>query len=422
MGAMSAWKTMGARLCHAVAAAACWACPARAGTLLDEAAYWRYWLQGGTMRIGYEAMKADANALFDGRQLKQHERRVRQALKKAGRKADDWRREIPYPAGYLNLRLMNDVETTPPPADWAEATFDDRDWTWSRKPFKMAKDFYLDGYVDHFYHIRNAYFRGTFVVDDPAAAGDLELHLVYRGGVRALLNGRQIARGHLPPGKLEPTTLAEPYPFEAYYARKDEHSPLTGRGTAGWLIGADKVLVPDTGVFVRLADDYDGLEKNKRVKGPYRRVRAIGYGGQCYLTRAGWQRIVKLRDRTLRVKIPARSLRKGTNVLALEVRTSELHPTALRWSIPWQGVAAWKHGWLLKVRLTGRTDATAAALTRPPGVQVWAVDVHHRLYSREFHPPGELPTRLRMAGAPNGTYSAQLAVGTDRELTGLNPP
>ena len=59
--------------------------------LLDETAYWRYCLQGGPVRISYEAMKTDANELFSKSQLKRHERRVVRDLKKKGRKTADWR-------------------------------------------------------------------------------------------------------------------------------------------------------------------------------------------------------------------------------------------------------------------------------------------------------------------------------------------
>ena len=205
-------STIGLRVSLAAAVLTCSLGRAEPGLILDETAYWRCYLQGGPVRISYEAMKQDANALFTKSLLKRHERTVLRDLKKAGRKTDDWRKELRYPAGYLNLRLLNDVETSGPPAEWTRADFDDRDWSCYRKPFKMGKDFYLDGFVDHFYHIRTAYFRSTFEVPEPRPAGDLALHLVYRGGVRAFLNGREIARGHLPAGALEPNTPAQPYP------------------------------------------------------------------------------------------------------------------------------------------------------------------------------------------------------------------
>ena len=153
--------------------------------ILDERAYWRYCLYGGPARISYQAMKEDAAKVLKERDLERRKQQVLRKLKQEGRTTDDWRKELYYPAGYLNLRLLNEVDTTPPSGDWMKPDFDDRDWSWNRKPFKMGKDFYLDGFVDHFFQIKTTYFRGSFEIPDVSRAGDLTLHLVYRGGVCA---------------------------------------------------------------------------------------------------------------------------------------------------------------------------------------------------------------------------------------------
>ena len=322
--------TIRRKLCPAVLlflAAAGYGDPA---VLLDESAYWRSYLQGGPMRIPAEAMKRDGEMVLGKGGLERFKRQAVKDLTDQGRKADDWMKEVYYPSGYLNLQLMNKAATTPPPADWAAADFDDADWSCYRKPFKMAKDFYLDGFVDHFYHVKAAYFRSRFELPDPSAAGELRLHLTYRGGVRALLNGREIGRGHLPKGPLAPDALAEPYPPEAYWALKGEHPGQTGGRLQAWQVAGVNILCPDMNVFARRPDEYELQEASKEVPGPYRRVRALGYGGRCWITRAGWDRIRRLRNRTLDVPVPRGLLRKGRNVLAVEVRSSPLHPVALR--------------------------------------------------------------------------------------------
>ena len=393
------------------------------GTLiLNTAAYWRSYLHGGPARISYEMMEKDGEKLLDGKRLKRYRERLLRKLKKEGRTTDDWRREIYYET-YWNLNLLNQpgVQTTPPPADWMEPAFDDRDWSRHQKPFKMAKDFYVDGVVDHFFQVRLACFRTTFEIPDPDQAGKLHLRLVYRGGVRAFLNGKEIGRGHLPEGELAPDAPAEPYPAEAYILLNGEYPP--DRKPAGHrrqvMVKPEIPLVTDIGVYAGAPDDFDGLEKSDRVPGPYRRARAIGYGGNCFLNRAGYERIMKLRDRVLEIGIPRSRVNKGTNVLALELRSSELGPAALGWKIPWSGNIAWKHGWLLDVQLrTGGKDVPSV-LHRPAGIQVWVEDVHHRMYTPDFYPPGELPRQARIVAARNGTHSAQIVIGTDRELKGL---
>jgi len=394
------------------------------GTLiLDESAYWRCYLHGGPARISYEMMMKDGERLLKEKDLKRLEGQLRKKLVKEGGSADDWRKALRYET-YWNLDLLNlpGVETTPPAADWMKPGFDDRDWSRHQKPFKMAKDFYVDGIVDHFFQIRSAYSRTTLEIPDPARVGDLHLRLVYRGGVRAFLNGEEIGRGHLPAGDLPPDVPAEPYPTEAYLLLEGEYPPdqkLTGHRREV-MVKPEFPLVPDIGVYAGAPEAFDGLEKVAKVPEAYRRPRAIGYGGECFLTRAACERILKLRNRVLEVKIPSGRLKRGANLLALELRSSELGPAALGWKIPWSGNIAWKHGWLLGVQLRSATEGAPTMLRRPPGVQVWVEDVHHRLYSPEFHPPGELPREARIVGARNGTYSAQIVIGTDRELRGLS--
>jgi len=49
---------------------------------------------------------------------------------------------------------------------------------------------------------RAQYYRTSFVVNDLEQAKELSLSLRYRGGVRVLVNGQEIARGHLPAGAM----------------------------------------------------------------------------------------------------------------------------------------------------------------------------------------------------------------------------
>jgi hypothetical protein len=281
-------------------------------------------------------------------------------------------RNLRLPAGadwrdFLFVRMFFDPYTAPPPPDnWAAPDFDDHAWPVNR-PFQvdLLNDLPPSAYEGNLpkVHvetlqfigtgIHSAYYRARFWVEDPAQAGDLTLRLVYRGGVRALVNGQEIGRGHLPPDPLAPETAAEDYPAAA---------------------------------------DQD----------PSLRDRALGP-----------------------LKVPAALLVKGTNVLAIEIRASNLHPRQLArtpsnsWNALHDREQIWRHGFLAKVELRASAPAVASALRRPAGLQVWTPDIHQRLAATDFLPPGEPPGTVRFVGAQNGTCGGQLGVGTDKDVTGL---
>jgi hypothetical protein len=197
-----------------------------------------------------------------------------------------------------------------------------------------------------------ACYRARFVVIDPAAAGDVTLRIVYRGGVRAMINGKEVGRGHLPAGELAADTPGDDYPAAAYQ---------------------------------------EGAARD-RILGP--------------------------------LQVPAGLLVKGTNVLAIEIRASNLNPIILKrqlsrsWNALHDREGNWRHGFLARFELRAGAAVTSA-LRRPAGLQVWVPDIHHRVVSTEFLPPGEPPGIVRIVGTRNGTFAAQVAVGTDKDLAGL---
>jgi hypothetical protein len=193
--------------------------------------------------------------------------------------------------------------------------------------------------------IHAACYRARFVVSDPAQVGDLTLRLVYRGGVQALVNGKEVGRGHLSAGALAADTPGADYPVEAYQ---------------------------------------EGAQRD-RILGPLR--------------------------------VPANLPVKGTNVLAIEIRASLLPPIVLKrelsrsWNALHDRESNWRHGFLARLELQA-SASVASGLRRPAGLQVWVPDIHHRVASTEFLPPGEPPGAVRTVGARNGTYAAQVADGS----------
>ena len=110
-------------------------------------------------------------------------------------------------------RNRNDPITyTPaPPAHWMQADFDDSGWGRYSSDLPEAVGGYGCGQSSS---SKWLCLRTRFGVVDPATVRDLVLTLEYRGGVVVYINGQEMARAHLPTGKLELETPAEEYPAE----------------------------------------------------------------------------------------------------------------------------------------------------------------------------------------------------------------
>ena len=319
-------------------------------TILDASCYWRRYYRFGVSRVSADLLKDQGQALLGRRRYMLLKRQTERRLTRSGVNLHnvDWRDHVIHAAG--GARAFNPSTTPPPPATWTAAEFDDAAWARDRGlfqggPLPGITNIVLGQYAESVdLRLRTACYRGRFLVNDPARAGDLTLRLVYTGGVQVFLNGRLVARGHLPAGSLDPETPAEGYPAAAYRAKTD-----------------------------RLA---------RRTLGP--------------------------------ITLAARLLRKGTNILAVEVRASPFHPVALTNKIQpnWGGPGRpWPHAKLLELHLAAASDQVVSAAERPAGLRLWVEDMHHRVLSSDYGPPGPHRGVVRFVGARNGTYAAQLVVG-----------
>lgn len=154
--------------------------------------------------------------------------------------------------------------TADAPTGWTKPDFDDS--AWLRSPARASILSPL---------LARCCMRGKFTVTDPAKVGDLRLSVTYHGGAVVYVNGLEVARKHLPSGALAADVLAEGYPEEAY---------LTPKGT--WL------------------QAYEARGK----------------------TGAELARRLALRERTLSdVAIPGKLLRRGMNVIAIEIVRAPYH-------------------------------------------------------------------------------------------------
>ena len=366
------------------------------GTLiLDESACCRAYYRFDVQRIAPKALKAEGakvlGATLMGKLQKEVQKRL--AAKNYDWQKENWRDHVTVEVEYNSFARKNRVfirvgGVTEPPADgWLEPEFDDLTWPHLRKPDGVGSPAqYTVGTTERNGWLRGVYLRFHFEIPDPTAAGAVTFSADYIGGLTAFVNGKEISRGHLPAGNFDAETMAEEYPLEAYVAtfadlRETEKAKYKGKEP------------PPTQVITS-ADE---------------------------LTPVG-SRLYKLRNRTINsLAIPRQLLRKGTNVLAIELRAAPLHPYVLKEWFGYRDVVdrQWEHARLSRLELRCAGVGLPSSLSRPKGVQIWTEDMTRRIFSPEYLEPGAAPGVIRLVGARNGTCAAQVVVGTDKELANV---
>jgi hypothetical protein len=252
-----------------------------------------------------------------------------------------------------------------PPADWMKPDFDDRDWRRAPGPIRPGHGQARGSGGPQ--EVSLICLRGRFTVPDPGKVESLSLSAAYRGGIVVYLNGEEVARGHLPDGELTPETLAEEYPPEAY-SKED--------GTTG------------------LGRSRKPSEEEKRRLG--------------------------LRVRQLKnVAVPGKLLKKGVNVLAMEVHSTVVHPIAGKikqgWKYRWSTSGVWD------VKLTASPGGSVEPnIERPKGVRVWNASPIEDLYDMDYGDPNEPLRPIELIGARNGAWTGQVVVGSDAPLKGVS--
>ena len=256
-----------------------------------------------------------------------------------------------------------------PPPDWNAPDFDDRGWMPGGASLKNS-----------YRSLAVVYLRGKFEVKDPAAVDALSLSLAFQGGAVAYVNGREVGRASMPEGKIAPDTLAQDYPRECFV--NPDGSPLPN--------------VPNWSDLIPFYRDYpDPGHKQRR--------------------------------RTMEVKIPAAVLRKGVNVLALEIHRAPAMeamftylPPKATYDLQFRLCNWWNRAALEDVTLAATADpaAVAANTAVPKGLQVWTLPAFHVLRGSAFGDPNDAPL-IRLHGARNGAYSGQLVVGSTDSIRGL---
>ncbi|MGA2034519.1 MAG: glycoside hydrolase domain-containing protein [Thermoguttaceae bacterium] len=254
------------------------------------------------------------------------------------------------------------------PAGWELPAFDDFGWPRSRLTWLAPNAFGR-------FSSAALCLRGKFQVTDPAAVQGLFLTIKYYGGLRVCLNGREFARQHLPAGKLAGDTPAEMYPKEVYVDDKGAIVPM-GDYEYGW-----------NHVPADVKKDAEARRANRtRVLGP--------------------------------LKLPADAMRKGENVLTVEVRRAEYPLEALRWFKAPEGRTKpfWVPMNIFELRLQATGGGVAPNLARPNGPQVWTENINDRISVLDYGDQEEGLRPIRIVGARNGSFCGQLVIGSDKPL------
>lgn len=269
-----------------------------------------------------------------------------------------------------------DYQSALPPADWVKPDFDDSAWKLQRSPVEMTPEWARNDAALHSATANSIIcLRWRFVVDEPARVQNLQFALEYVGGVAVYVNGQELSRAHLSAGELKPETMAEKYPDNLY-------------------------CLPD-GKFLQSRRRHMEIAKElmPEFERRYRKVEGLA--------------------------IPGNLLRKGANVLALEVRRAPINEAAVAalrrpegsmYTIP----GLWSYAGLKRIALTSASGAgLAPSQGRPKGVQVWNVLPFETITSFGYREPAEPLRPVVIAATRNGVFSGRLAVSSDEAIRGL---
>ncbi|MCX7805492.1 MAG: hypothetical protein N3A38_09925, partial [Planctomycetota bacterium] len=250
------------------------------------------------------------------------------------------------------------INTPLPPDGWTGPDFDDSSWMRYRR-LGDASSLPLKALMC---------MRSRFTVTDPDKVEDLVLSVAYRGGIVVYINGKEIARGHLPDyDRKGLETLAEDYPDET------------------WETVDGKPLTEASG-----KDPQNAARLEKRI----RRLNGI--------------------------KVPAGLLRKGDNVLALEIHRAPVPAKAEKLTVfsyfTWVPIGL--DGIELRVAGSGIVPCTG----RPNGVHVWSQCPNQRIYAYwgDYGTPNDPALQVvKVHGARNGAFSGQIIVSSSTAIRSL---
>lgn len=395
-------------------------------TILDERAYWRYYVQFGPERLHAQKLKSEGEAV-----LGRYYGRVEKGVKRFFPKSHDWSKaDWRDNALFFVTQVMNcgsndertwpKIKTPAPPANWMAPDFDDGSWFRQRMPMLIGRKTWgrtvaIHGDTFRQTAVRRACFRTTFEVKEGAEQTPYTLAMKFAGGVRIFLNGKEVDRAYLPKGELTPGGSADGYEMGAYIFEDDERPERANKTVKGKCAGVNYAQNLPLTFVVPKAKKH---RKSKTPPDPNLKSTSIWGIGKASYYRKGWERVMKLRNRGLGpIALPANQIRKGTNVLAIELCASDLHPIVAK-GAHWARRFFWEHCRIYEMKLQTPAGSNVSRATRPTGWQVWVEDIHRRPFSADFS-SSKATGRVHIVASANGTFGAQMIVGTQSEVKGL---
>ncbi|MHC4915034.1 MAG: glycoside hydrolase domain-containing protein [Planctomycetota bacterium] len=193
--------------------------------------------------------------------------------------------------------------------------------------------------------------------------------MAFEGGAVVYLNGKEIKRSHLPTGELTLSTPAEDYPEDAYF--------IEGR-----MVGGD-MHAKHPEVFARRVRRFEGL------------------------------------------KLPASTLRKGVNVLAVRLHCAPLNEKVFSAQLVRGGrkYSLWPRVGLEDLKLAAHGITSVRPGVRPgdlpKGFRVWNHTVAGRITIADCGDPADVLRPVRIVGVRNGTFTGVIGTSSDAAIRGL---
>jgi len=273
----------------------------------------------------------------------------------------------------FKLVKVRDFQSPLPPASWREVKFDDYRWSQRKVPVEKQRGRPSGRRLDALHSATDSAMicaRARFEVTDPSKAGQLRLSVTYVGGLAVFLNGKELTRRHLPEGKLGPETLAEKYPDDLY-------------------ITAD-------GKYMQHYNKRD----NKRFARRYRQLENF--------------------------VVPASALKKGLNVLALQVHRAPVNEPATKIERRVSGgmtrvYGLWAYAGLTNLTLSSTPGAAIVPNVgqRSSGIEVWNCRPFDTITVGSYGEPGDAPGPVEIDALRNGVFSGRFVISADRDIKEL---
>lgn len=211
--------------------------------------------------------------------------------------------------------------------------------------------------------------RGKFTVTDPAKMNNLSADVSYYGGAIIYINGKELKRGHLKQGDAGEKGFSDGYTEAAYFLGQLKWNDLVGT--------------------------------SERMKD-----------------------LTKARTRKLEnIPIPGNLLRKGINVLAIEIIRSPQHKCTKK-TVRRRQKTPYTFNWgtcsIRQVQLTAENpNGIIPNSVRPAGFQVWNSNIMAADFAMDFGDPIEKLQPVEITGVRNGSFSGKVVVGSNKVIGDL---